>query len=73
MKTAIVPISEVAAQPGMPLTADYWCTRQDAESYPAWRLRTKAENRERAARRHERIARRLRREAKTLRQEIDDA
>ena len=39
MKYAIVSSAELAAQPGAPLTADYWVNRLDDETYEEYKRR----------------------------------
>lgn len=39
MRTAIVSSAEVFGQPGAPLSADYWVSRRDGETYPDWQRR----------------------------------
>lgn len=43
MKTAVVRMSDILAEPGQPLNASYWCGRQGSESYAAWKARTEVE------------------------------
>ena len=39
MKIVIVSMAQVAAQPGLPLDAEFWAERLTGESYLAWRRR----------------------------------
>lgn len=42
MRYVIVTAADIAAQPGAPLSAEYWATRNDGESYPDWQRRKEA-------------------------------
>lgn len=39
MKTGVVTAAQIAAQPGGPLSAEYWLTRRRGETYPEWKQR----------------------------------
>jgi hypothetical protein len=43
VKTAVVTMAQITAEPGMPLSEAFWCGRHDGESWPAWKLRMQAE------------------------------
>lgn len=60
-------MADIAAQPGAPLSADYWVNRHPGESWPAFQRRREAEELERRARNHEAAARKLRRAARQAR------
>jgi len=64
---AIVSSAELAAQPGAPLTADYWVNRLPGEPWTAYRVRRQAEALDARATEHEETARRLRAQAAQLR------
>jgi len=65
---AIVSSAELAAQPGAPLSADYWVNRLPGEPWTAYRVRRQIEALEAKAVTHEEAAARLRAEAAQLRQ-----
>jgi len=66
-RVAIVSSSEFAAQPGAPLSADYWVNREPDESWTAFRVRRQAEAAEDRAVSHEGHAHQLRAEAADMR------
>jgi hypothetical protein len=68
-RIAIVSSAELAAQPGAPLSADYWVNRLPGETWPAFKLRRQLEDLERRAKGHDMAAVRLRAEAARLRGE----
>lgn len=39
VKTGIVKLSDIATEPGAPLTPDYWLGRREGEHYPDYRAR----------------------------------
>ena len=65
---AIVSSAELAAQPGAPLSADYWVNRLPGEPWTAYRVRRQIEALEAKAVAHEEAAARLWAEAAQLRQ-----
>lgn len=69
VKTAIVSMSEIAAQPGAPLSAEYWVNRLPGESWPAYQRRRKIEELTARAGRFEARAQRLREQAAVLQNE----
>jgi hypothetical protein len=67
-RVAIVSSAELAAQPGAPLSADYWVNRLPGEPWTAYRVRRQIEALEAKAVTHEEAAARLREQAAQLRQ-----
>jgi hypothetical protein len=65
---AIVSSAELAAQPGAPLSPDYWVNRRPGESWQTYRVRRQIEALEAKAVAHEEAAARLWAEAAQLRQ-----
>lgn len=52
MKSVIVNVADIIAQPGAPLSAEYWSGKRDGETYEQWHRRTCAEAQLRLAQRH---------------------
>lgn len=50
MKTGIVTMGDIMAEPGQPISAEFWLTKRDGEGYPAWLARQKMVKRLRASR-----------------------
>jgi hypothetical protein len=67
-QVAIVSSAELAAQPGAPLSADYWVNRRPGETWTAYRVRRQIEALEARAVAHEEAAARLWAEAAQMRQ-----
>lgn len=42
MKVTVVSSADIAAMPGQPLSAEFWCDREEGETYDAWKRRREA-------------------------------
>lgn len=68
MQSGVVSVAELLAEPGAPLSADYWLNRNPGESWPAYQRRREADLLEARARTYEARARKLRKTARGLRE-----
>lgn len=39
MRTAVVTMAQITAEPGQPLDAAFWCGRRDGERHAEWKQR----------------------------------